>query len=105
MPRPNPARNVSLTQRLNDFLNLQVARARHQSASEVIREALRRYEAELEAEVACLDMIHGIAREGGSAIERGDFITIVTEQARDDPFRRLTGRNPPSVQPDPGPRG
>jgi putative addiction module CopG family antidote len=99
-PSPTrPGRTVSLTPQLNEFGDCQVARGRHQSAGEVIRETLRRAEAERQAEAACLDMIHGIARAGRSAIERGDFIAIETEQARDDLFRRLTGRTPPGVQP------
>lgn len=50
-------RNVSLTPRLNRFVDGQVETGRHQNASEVIREALRRYEEEIDAERQLLDML------------------------------------------------
>ena len=40
-------RNVSLASRLSDFVDHQVGSGRHQNASEVVREALRRYETAL----------------------------------------------------------
>ena len=43
-------RNFSLTEPLSDFVDRQVASGRHQNASEVVREALRRYEGEVERE-------------------------------------------------------
>ena len=64
------ARNVSLTDRLDTFVEQQVSTGRHQSASEVVREALRRYEADLTAEAACIEMIRGIAHAGRDAIAR-----------------------------------
>lgn len=45
-------RNVSLTDQSARFVEGQVKTGRHQSASEVVREALRRYESGLAAEQA-----------------------------------------------------
>lgn len=45
-----PGRNVNLTEHLNGFVSAQVSSGRHQNASEVVREALRRYEDTLAAE-------------------------------------------------------
>lgn len=45
-------RNFSLTDRLSGFINREVTSGRHQNASEVVREALRRYEDDIEAEKA-----------------------------------------------------
>ena len=93
------ARNVSLTDRLDTFVEQQVATGRHQSASEVVREALRRYEADLTAEAACIDMIRGIGREGRDAFARGDFAVIDSADARRALFRRITGKAPAKLGP------
>jgi antitoxin ParD1/3/4 len=86
------ARNVSLTDRLDAFVEQQVATGRRQSASEVVREALRRYEAELIAEAACLDMIRGVAQDGRDAIAHGEFAVIDSDEARHTLFRCITGK-------------
>lgn len=69
-------RNINLTDRLASFIDAQVKAGRHQNASEVVREALRRYEDDVEAERASLAAIRVVAEEGMAAIERGDFVTI-----------------------------
>ncbi len=87
-------RNVRLTDQLARFVDRQVKAGRHQSVSEVVREALRRYESELAAEQACIQMIREIARDGREAIARGDFALIDSAEARNALFRRATGRSP-----------
>jgi antitoxin ParD1/3/4 len=87
-------RNVSLTDQLARFVDRQVKTGRHQSVSEVVREALRRYESELAAEQACVEMIREIAREGREAIARGDYALIESAEAREALFQRVTGRIP-----------
>jgi putative addiction module CopG family antidote len=57
-------RNFSLTERLSEFINQQVEDGRHQNASEVVREALRRYQDDLEAERTSLAAIETIANRG-----------------------------------------
>jgi antitoxin ParD1/3/4 len=52
-------RNFSLTPRLSLFVDRQVGTGRHQNASEVVREALRRYEAVLVEEKARIIAIRG----------------------------------------------
>jgi|HubBroStandDraft_4_1064222.scaffolds.fasta_scaffold2393466_1 antitoxin ParD1/3/4 len=52
-------RNFSLTPRLSLFVDRQVGSGRHQNASEVVREALRRYEAVLVEEKARIIAIRG----------------------------------------------
>jgi antitoxin ParD1/3/4 len=74
-------RNFSLTDRLSGFVNEQVLSGRHQNASEVVREALRRYEDDIRAEQAGLAAIEKVAAQGIADIERGDF-TLVRD--RDD---------------------
>lgn len=69
-------RNFSLTDRLSNFIDGEVASGRHQNASEVVREALRRYEDDVTAEHASLAAIEKIADMGVAAIESGDFTLV-----------------------------
>ena len=81
-------RNFSLTERLGAFVNDQVASGRHQNASEVVREALRRYEDDIQAERASIAVLEKVAVEGAAAIEHGDYTLV---NGRDD-ARRLLNR-------------
>jgi antitoxin ParD1/3/4 len=81
-------RNFSLTDRLSSFVDRQVETGRHQNASEVVREALRRYEDDVACEEAHLDEIRAAAAEGIAAIERGDYVTVASRQDA----RALRGR-------------
>lgn len=69
-------RNFSLTERLSAFIDRQVDSGRHQNASEVVREALRFYESELELQEAYLDEVRSAAARGIADIERGRFTTV-----------------------------
>ncbi|MDR3435545.1 type II toxin-antitoxin system ParD family antitoxin [Telmatospirillum sp.] len=71
-------RNFSLTPRLSAFVDEQVASGRHQNASEVVREALRRYEDDMAFTAAQIEEIKAIAARGRADFERGDYITINT---------------------------
>jgi antitoxin ParD1/3/4 len=71
-----PGRNFSLTGHLSAFVDRQVETGRHQNASEVVREALRLYEAELELHAAYLDEIRSVAARGIADIEHGRFTTV-----------------------------
>jgi antitoxin ParD1/3/4 len=82
-------RNISLTDRLASFIDTQVENGRHQNASEVVREALRRYEDEIATERAGIAAIRAAAEEGLTAIVRGDFIVVRGEQGSGDLLDRL----------------
>ena len=69
-------RNFSLTPRLSTFVNKQVAEGRHQNASEVVREALRRYEDDVALEEAHLAEILAAAARGVSDMDNGHFVTV-----------------------------
>ncbi len=92
------ARNVNLTDHLSFFVDDQVRSGRHQNASEVVREALRRYEDTIAAELARLAAIREVIREGRDAIARGDFTTIATPEDADALLSRLTRREPVPVK-------
>ncbi len=88
------ARNVSLTNHLAAFLDSQVTSGRHQNASEVVREALRRYETELRLEQEEIAAIREVIREGRAAITRGDFTLVAGEDDRKALRDRLNRRVP-----------
>jgi antitoxin ParD1/3/4 len=73
---PAVARTVSLTEHHDQFLNAQVAQGRHGSTSEVVREALRRYEDDVRREEAHLRYIERLAEEGEAAIAAGDYVDV-----------------------------
>ncbi|WP_284947597.1 type II toxin-antitoxin system ParD family antitoxin [Acidisoma cladoniae] len=83
-------RTVDLTERLSSFVDDQVRIGRHHDASEVVHEALRRYEDALKADHARLEAIRDVVREGRAAIAEGDFKTIATPADRDAFLERLT---------------
>jgi antitoxin ParD1/3/4 len=86
------ARTVSLTEHQQKFLDAQVQAGRHGSTSEVVREALRRYEDDVLREQAHLTYIRRLADEGEAAHARGDY-TRVTLDGLDD-FLSGLGRDP-----------
>jgi len=85
-------RNFSLTDHLSSFVDQQVVSGRHQNASEVVREALRRYEDDVLAELVSLAAIEKVAAEGAAAIERGEFTRIQTGDGSRSLMARLNER-------------
>ena len=85
-------RNFSLTEHLSHFIDTQVTSGRHQNASEVVREALRRYEHELQLEAAQIDAIRELVKEGRDAKARGDFVTVRGPADAAKLYEQMTGR-------------
>jgi antitoxin ParD1/3/4 len=72
----NTGRNFSLTEQQRRFVSEQVANGRHASGSEVIREALRRYEDDVGREQAHLAVLNKLAEEGEAAYARGEYTRL-----------------------------
>jgi antitoxin ParD1/3/4 len=89
-------RNFSLTEHLSDFVDDQVTIGRHQNASEVVREALRRYEEDILAERATLKVIEHVATRGLAEIARGEYTTV---SGRTDENRLLERLKKPARKP------
>lgn len=53
-----------------------LATGRHASGSEVVREALRRYEDDIRHEQAHLDYLNKLAEQGEAAHASGDFVRV-----------------------------
>lgn len=82
------ARNVSLSPRLARFIDRQIKSGRHRDASDVVREALLRYEADLEDDETRSEALRTIAAEGRADIARGAF-TLITDETADDFLKQL----------------
>lgn len=82
-------RNFSLTSHLSAFIDAAVKDGRHQNSSEVVREALRRYEDDIKAEEASLAAIWAVADQGIAAIERGDSTLVRGEEGSRKLFEQL----------------
>ena len=76
----NTGRNFSLTEHQQRFVSEQVANGRHASGSEVIREALRRYEDDILREQARLAALNKLAEEGEAAYARGEYTRLSSRQ-------------------------
>jgi antitoxin ParD1/3/4 len=72
----NTGRNFSPTGRHQQFMDAQVATGRHAGGSEVVREALRRYEDDIRREQAHLDYLNRRAEQGDAAYASGDFVRV-----------------------------
>jgi antitoxin ParD1/3/4 len=86
-------RNFSLTPHLSSFVDRQVGSGRHQTASEVVREALRRYEAALSQDEARVAAIRTAIQEGRADIAGGDFTRVETADDAARLYAELTGRS------------
>ena len=84
------ARTVTLPEQLTDFVDNEVRSGRHQDASDVVREALRRYQDSILAERARVEEIRQTIRDGREAIKAGRYNTIATPQESDALLTRLT---------------
>jgi antitoxin ParD1/3/4 len=76
----NTGRKFSLTDHQQRFVSDRVANGRHASGSEVIREALRRFEDDILYEQACLAVASKLAEEGEAAHARGDFTRLSSRE-------------------------
>jgi antitoxin ParD1/3/4 len=85
----NTGRNFSLPDHQRHFVTEQVANGRHASGSEVIREALRRYEDDILREQAHLAALNKLAEEGEAAYARGDYTRLSGREA----LRAFIGRS------------
>jgi antitoxin ParD1/3/4 len=74
------ARTVSLTEHQQKFLDAQVQAGRHGSSSEVVREALRRYEDDVLREQAHLDYLRRLADEGEADLAAGRYTDVPRQQ-------------------------
>jgi antitoxin ParD1/3/4 len=88
----NAGRNFSLTDELGGFVDEQVKSGRHVSGSEVVREALRRYQDDIRRELGHLDYLRTLAERGEADIAAGRYIELTTPAEVRDHIRQRAGR-------------
>jgi len=84
-----PTRNVNLTEHLDRFVEAGITFGRFSNASEVVREGLRLLEQREQEDQAKLQWLRGAAKEGFDAIDRGDYITLQSDQDIEEFMRQV----------------
>ncbi|MFN8526825.1 MAG: type II toxin-antitoxin system ParD family antitoxin [Chloroflexota bacterium] len=78
-----PTRNISLTDRLNEFVDSAVADGQFQNASEVVRASLRLLEQQRREDVARLEALRAAVDVGLEELNRGEGVTVALEDLGD----------------------
>jgi antitoxin ParD1/3/4 len=78
-----PTRNVDLTVEQEQFIQTTIASGRFADASEVVREGLRLLEEREQDLQARIEWLRAAAQEGFDAIERGEYITLSSNEEID----------------------
>jgi antitoxin ParD1/3/4 len=79
-----PTRNVNLTEHFDRFIESGITSGRFSNASEVVREGLRLLEQREQEDKARIAWLRGAAKEGFDAADRGDYVTLRSDQEIDD---------------------
>ncbi|MGC1272161.1 MAG: type II toxin-antitoxin system ParD family antitoxin [Planctomycetaceae bacterium] len=75
-----PTRNVNLTDRFDRFVEQQIEAGKYNNASEVLRAGLRLLEQESRTAEQKLRLLKKLARDGFSALDQGQGITLSDEK-------------------------
>ncbi len=84
-----PTRNVNLTEHFDSFIETGITSGRFSNASEVVREGLRLLEQREQEDRAKIEWLRAAAREGFDAIDRGDYVTLNSEEELDALFDQI----------------
>lgn len=85
-------RSFNLAEQHQRFIDRQIVSGRHATDSEVVREALRRYEADLEAGVMHRTTLQELAERGERDVARGAFTVIRDDAHLDEILDRASKR-------------
>lgn len=81
-----PTRNINLTDHYEGFIAEQVTSGRFQNASEVVRAALGLMEQKTAEDEAKIEALRNAVLLGVEQYERGDYITISSDEEMDHFF-------------------
>jgi len=84
-----PTRNVNLTEHFDDFIEAGIVSGRFSNASEVVREGLRLLEQREKEDQAKLEWLRAAAKEGFDDIDRGDYVTLRSDEDIDALFDQI----------------
>jgi len=79
-----PTRNVNLTEHFDRFIEAGITSGRFSNASEVVREGLRLLEQREKEDQAKIDWLRAAAKEGYADIQRGDSVSLRSDQEIED---------------------
>lgn len=82
--------NVSLTPELEKYIQKQVVSERYQTASEVVRQAIRMMQQAEVYDQARLEALRQDIRTGLDQIDRGEYIEISNEKDQQALLQRIT---------------
>ncbi len=90
-----PTRNISLTDRLDNFVETSVTKGHYQNASEVVREGLRLLQQRQQEDMLKLRRLRKAIQEGEDALARGDYRDLdVAELPKFLASLGVTGKKP-----------
>ncbi len=75
-----PTRNISLTDRLDRFVETNVSTGCYQNASGVVRDALRLLQQRHQEDVLKLRRLRKAIQEGEDALARGNYVDVDLEE-------------------------
>jgi antitoxin ParD1/3/4 len=84
-----PTRNINLTEHFDDFVERQVSSGRYSNASEIVREALRLLEEQVQERKAKLKAFRHAAKYSFDEIDQGDGIVLKGKKALDRFFKDI----------------
>jgi len=76
-----PTRNINLTEHLDHFVERQLSSGRYSNASEIVREALRLLEEQVQEREAKLKALRQAAKQGFDEIDQGKGIVLKGKKA------------------------
>lgn len=76
-----PTRNINLTEHFDHFVQRQVSSGRYSNASEIVRDALRLLETEVQERQAKLKALRRAAKQGFDEIDQGKGIVLTGKKA------------------------
>jgi antitoxin ParD1/3/4 len=82
--------NVSLTPELEKYIQKQVASQRYQTASEVVRQAIRMMQTAEDYEKARLEALRQDIQVGLDQLDRGEYVEIRDEKDQQALLQRIT---------------
>lgn len=82
-------RNVSLSDHFDDFIAKRIEAGQFSNASEVVREGLRLLEQREREDEAKLEWLRAAAKEGFDELDRGEGITLRSEQDIAELFKEI----------------
>jgi antitoxin ParD1/3/4 len=77
---PAAPRTISFIERHLSLIDRMLEEGRHQSSSEVVREAMRRYEADLERDEVHMAYLQRLGDEGEADLAAGRYTDVPKEQ-------------------------